>query len=143
MTENEQLGFGARRRGRPHDAEVISTMFLSDHADESLAIKPEVGEEFAATIGRFLLNAGRFMGSERMESVEHVSKARTQEAKKSLGEQRLSGHVEMMVTIENWEKQPDEKKVMQRFAERKGRFLHYRLATLRSKSQFCVSVWKL
>ena len=121
-------------------------MFLSDHADESLAIKPEVGEEFAATIGRFLLNAGRFLGSERMESVEHVSKARTQEAKKSLGEQRLSGHVEMMVTIENWEKQPDEKKVMQRLAERKGRFLHYRLAktpTLRSKSQFCVSVWKL
>ncbi len=59
---------------------------LSNDADDSLAMKPEVGEKTAAAIGGTFFRTGRFVKDQLVKSVEHLRKTWAQELQKSFGE---------------------------------------------------------
>ncbi len=86
VTKNEELRFGEESNAWPDKAKMIAAMLLSNDADDSFAMKPEVGEKPAAAIGGTFFRTGRFVKDQLVQSVEHLRKTWAQELQKSFGE---------------------------------------------------------
>jgi len=84
VTQDEKLGSGRRNGGRPDDTEMIPSMLLTKHLDERAAQQPFVGDEAAAFIGAFFIQAGGFQKRELPEDLQHVGQPAAEKRKKRL-----------------------------------------------------------
>jgi len=72
MAENEKLAVGTRGRGRPDNAQVITTVFLLEDLHERATKHPLVREKAAAAVRWGLFEAGGLKESKFAKSVEHI-----------------------------------------------------------------------